>query len=430
MDWESQLVRPDENEEYKVAFQRPAERVEDDDRPINPKTGRSHKKKIPTGTLRLFDDAAKLVDRNDVLTDKLVSLSNWVYPGISGRFANEGSWEGKADLTILVMLAPITCVFKQLHNELGTWAIVVPDVRDLEDFDNGRRSATLAADLKWVDVASLADAGFRFLSEYQTKRVRAELDAGCRVVAMGKVGYYQSQSIRKGVVDVPADAKTLRRYRLLEKHLGNRWMPRKVEENQSNTKKKKDDNQLRAAGFVSVPTVRGRIADNLILKLPWYANLSEPLPWDMNSLDRQRKRQPGKSILRLHFNNLGYQRRALMELIREDEMWDNPNEREFVEAFWETLGALYYREREAVERGGSRSWGDRLEDLNEELRRGITRTKTGPLLRETLAEVFARPVKTFRSKHVRKNPGLVWRPPLSTCHLPLDLARVRAVEIW
>ena len=98
-----------------------------------------------------------------------------------------------------------------------------------------------------------------------------------------------------------------------------------------------------------------------------------------------------------------------MELIQEDEMWDDPAERDFVEAFWEILGALYFREKEAVERGGSRSWGDRIEDLNEDIRRSLTRAKTAPLLRETVADLFARPVKKYRSPHVRKRPGLMWK---------------------
>jgi CRISPR-associated protein Cas8a1/Csx13 len=230
---------------------------------------------------------------------------------------------------------------------------------------------------------------------------------------MGKVKYYQSQSIRKGVVDVPADARLLRRYRLLDQHLGNRWIRRKEEQKPSADAKAKpkkaNSDAPRASGFISVPTVRGRIADNLIAALPWYASLSTPLQWDMDSLEKQRKRTQGSSIERLWFTNLKYQGRQLVELIQEDDMWDDPNEREFVRAFWETLGALYYREREAVERGGSRAWGERIEDLNENIRRDISRAKTGPLLRETLADLFARPVENYRSPTVRKHPSLIWR---------------------
>lgn len=98
-----------------------------------------------------------------------------------------------------------------------------------------------------------------------------------------------------------------------------------------------------------------------------------------------------------------------MRLIEEPELWDDPNERLFLEALWEILASLYKREADAVERGGSRSWPERCEDLNEDIRRSVTRAKTGPLLRECMADLFARPVGKYRSKTVRENPGLIWR---------------------
>ena len=371
-------------------------------------------------TLKPIGDlaAAKFFTRNGSLSERSIRLSSWVFPGIAPRYGSESAWEGSAATAILVMLAPIACVFQQLHNQRGTWLAVVPDVRDLGDFDIARNSPTICGDPVWTDVASLSDAGLRFLSLYQTRRARRELQAGCRVFAMGKVGYYQSQSIRKGVVDIGARDRLLRRYRWLEKHLGNRWVRRRVEKEEKpeatrkkkkKAAKKKREEVAKANGFISVPTVRGRIADNLIVGQPWYFDLAEPLRWDLDALERQRKRRPGTSIKRLWFDNLRYQRNSLMDLIQEDEMWDDPLERDFATAFWETLGALYFREKEAVERGGSRSWGDRIEDLNEDIRRNLTRAKTGPLLRETLAELFARPVEKYRSPTLRANPGLAWR---------------------
>lgn len=98
-----------------------------------------------------------------------------------------------------------------------------------------------------------------------------------------------------------------------------------------------------------------------------------------------------------------------MELIRDKDMWDDLDERLFVEAFWEILAALYKREADAGERGGSRNWQDRCEDLNEDIRRSLARAKTGPLLRETLADLFSRPVKRYRSKAIRSQPATVWR---------------------
>jgi len=360
------------------------------------------------------EDTKEIIDANRCLK-RTARLSSWVNPGSANRYPTDASsWKSKpcrgpATLAVLWMLTPISCIFNRFHKERSTWSIIIPDVRDIEEFEHGRLSPFVSSDLRQCEVASLSDAGLRFLSTFATRATRNELESGCRVIAMGKVRYYQSQSIRKGVVDVPANASTIRRYRILTKHLGNSWVRRNLEETKSSKKKKADD-EPQASGFLSVPTVRGRIADNLIQSHPWYLDLTVPLQWDKDALDQQRKRQPGKSVERLWFNNLQrYQRKTLMELIREDDMWDDPSEREFIEAFWETLAALYYREKEAVDRGGSRSWSDRIEDLNEDIRREITRAKTGPLLRETLMELFSRPVKTFRSPHVCNNPGLVWK---------------------
>ena len=79
-----------------------------------------------------------------------------------------------------------------------------------------------------------------------------------------------------------------------------------------------------------------------------------------------------------------------MELVREKEMWDTEEERIFLEVFWETLRSLMKQETTATERGGSRSVDKRLEHLDDDVFRRLMRSKTRDLLRETLAELFAR----------------------------------------
>jgi CRISPR-associated protein Cas8a1/Csx13 len=99
-----------------------------------------------------------------------------------------------------------------------------------------------------------------------------------------------------------------------------------------------------------------------------------------------------------------------MKLIQDDAMWDTEAEKVFVEAFWETLRALYRREADAAkERGGSRTAGDRMEDLNEELRRSLSQAKTNALLRQLLTEFYSRPVKKYRSPTLGKYSAMIWR---------------------
>jgi len=95
-----------------------------------------------------------------------------------------------------------------------------------------------------------------------------------------------------------------------------------------------------------------------------------------------------------------------MELVKEREMWDTESERYFVEAFWEILASLYAQEAKAVERGGSRKVEDRLDDLNEDIRRSLMRAKTRVLLRGYLAELFA---KGGRQPTLVQNRTAIWK---------------------
>jgi CRISPR-associated protein Cas8a1/Csx13 len=147
-----------------------------------------------------------------------VSLSSWAFPGIAGRYHGEGAWSGSANFGLLLMLSPIACLYQQLHSERGTWLFVVPDVFNLAEFDERRQ--LLKLDPAYTDVASPGDAGMQFLAEFGTSAARRELQAGCQVVAMGRVKYYnEGQSIRKGVVNISPTPVSLKRYRILHREL-------------------------------------------------------------------------------------------------------------------------------------------------------------------------------------------------------------------
>jgi CRISPR-associated protein Cas8a1/Csx13 len=272
----------------------------------------------------------------------------------------------------------------------------------------------------------------QFLFRYSTDKPRRSLDAGCRTVAMGKVSYYANQSVRKSVLDVRADERILKRYRILHRELRNKYELWKTEtattavgavnttirakKAQSEASAKSENDTPRAAGRFKMPTTRGRIADNLITGRPWYADLTLPTAWDHHELERVRKRNKElndrdrgnrpTSHETILFAVLGYQRSKLMKLIAEDEMWETEAEKVFVEAFWETLDSLYAQEADAVKRGGSASVEKRWERLEGELYRTLMQAKTRPLLRTALASWFG---KAGRQKSIRTYPAAVWR---------------------
>ena len=416
----SRLVQLDDDKKITVDFEPPAERVEDQDRPINEKTKRPHKKKISTTRVRPHDDIEKLFESDGSFKSKLVELSNWIYPGIAGRYGGECSWEGLAYRTLLLFFAPSICFYQRLQGEGGNWIIILPDIRNLAQFAEVR--ADLHFDESLIDVASLGDAGLRFVAEFGSRTQRKDLQAGCRVLAMGYVKYYQGQSIRKSVLDVSATLESVKRYRILQGIFPNHFQRRKEESpsappDSTTTKrgkkkaKKPATEAAQGNGWYKLPTGRGRIADNLVQARPWYRDLFVPMPWDEDELERQRKffkTRDNRSYSQetTWFLSLSLQRSKLMKLISDDDMWDAEAEKVFVQAIWETLDSLYAQEAEATKRGGSRTVTDRFKHLNEDIRRSLMQAKTRVLLRGVLAALFA---KAGRRKAICHHTAAVWR---------------------
>jgi CRISPR-associated protein Cas8a1/Csx13 len=366
----------------------------------------------PKELLRPIADLAdkKFFTSKGGLSRKTISLSSWVMPGIAPRFGDEEAWSGPAKLGLLLILAPIACLFQHLKGKGDNWIFVVPDVADIAEFDEARPA--LGLDPTHVDIASLGDAGLRFSAEYATRAIRRESPVGCLVVAMGKVEYYGHQRVRKGVLEVSPKLESVRRFTYVQHALPNRPVPIKSGTASDALGEDGDaaEGELARDGkrpnvFYVTPAGRGRIADNLIAGRPWYADLFTPLAWDLEGLERERKRNPGISHERLWFRNLSCQKELLMELIQEKEMWNGENDRLFVEAFWDTLRSLYAQEADAARRGGSRTAQKRIEHFDEDVFRRLMRSKTRDLLRETLVELFA---KAGRQKTVRENPAAVW----------------------
>jgi CRISPR-associated protein Cas8a1/Csx13 len=236
---------------------------------------------------------------------------------------------------------------------------------------------------------------------------------------MGKVSYYANQSIRKAVLDLSPDLLPVKRYRLLQRELPHTYLALKAEGSADKPEVAKAKGRgkkpakspqpavdtPKAAGFIKLPGARGRIADNLVTGRSWYADLFVPLVWNLDEAERERKKL-GTSLERAWFQAICYQRGKLMRLISEDDMWDTEAEKVFVQAFWETLDALYAQEAAATERGGSRTATERFEDMNDDIRRRLTQAKTRTLLRAVLSDLFA---KAGRQKSVRSHPAAIWR---------------------
>jgi CRISPR-associated protein Cas8a1/Csx13 len=383
--------------------------------------------------------------RSGELSSLPIELKSWAKPGIAGRFGSEPAWVGPPAMALLLMVAPISCLYMRLPRQRKrakkegsaasrgakgkkekwspNWVYVVPAIEDLEEFDQVRPSLHL--DPKFIDVASISDAALRFVAEYCAPSVRSELRTGCRATAMGQVSFYNpNQMVRKAIVDVEK-GRPPRRYLHLHHAFGHQidTIAASSVLNADQDDEQQDSGEAHSTVRIRLPSVRGRIADNLISSQPgqrWYTDLAIPTAWERDILESERKRIAGRSgasgkapsIERLCFRNLIRLKGGLMELIREPEMWDSPHEAMFVEAFWESLRSLYRQEaRAAKKRGGSRSAKKRIRHLREEIYRSLMRSKTRELTRQALAELIAKagqgraPDETV----VRDNPATIWK---------------------
>lgn len=381
---------------------------------LSPKTVADAEEAL-SDTLKPLNDLTLLFDRKGKRRPH-GRFASWIAPGTAARYPTDtpfgSNWQDKpwrvdSKLGLLLMLAPLTCLYLRFPGNDANWAIVIPDVRDLKEFDAVRSAIT--PDLRYVDVASIGDAALRFAAAYATRRVQKHLAARCRVVALGKVNYYQSQSVRKAILDLAARPTEVKRYQILDRFMPSRYEPF-VRSDKGSTKrrsKKRKGDMPDATGFIKIPSGRGSIADNLVRGRPWYRDLFSPPDWERDALDHQRKTSHGGSPEELWFSNLSDERGALMQVIKEPVMWDRDEERVFVETFWDALRSRFGKEaKAAASRGGSRSPSDRFTDVAEEIRRGLYRAKTRQMLRATLAEFFA---SCGHSAKLKENVASVWR---------------------
>lgn len=364
--------------------------------------------------------------RKGIDTDEPASLPSWVFPGAARRFgkdASEAEWTGTPRMAFVLLFAPLASVYFELPKTKArtkvktkkksrlrpNWAFLIPDIDDLMTFSRNfpfvRQRAPM--DFLRVRVQGLGDAALRFASAYAGRDIERRLKTSkVYVVAMGQVSHYQGQNVRKRLLELTPSETSIRRYSLLMKHLHNEFRPVPVQAGLS-----KDSSDVQKAVWVWQPSARGRIADNLIHQWFWYQDLLWPPVWQLDGLEsrRQRLREKEKesiSIEHLWFKNLKYERRALMELAKEADMWDSQEEQGLLTVFHHTLWQLLNKEHEAQKRGGSRTVKERWMDRADAIRRGLMRAKTRELSRKFLVEFLS---EGGWGKDLTDNKDTVWR---------------------
>ncbi|MBX3436862.1 MAG: type I-MYXAN CRISPR-associated Cas8a1/Cmx1 [Planctomycetaceae bacterium] len=394
-----------------------------------------------------------LFDRTGLRTAP-VDLSSWISPGSARRFAeSEQNWKPLADRAILLILAPIVCLYQQLQgtdrpkSEKKPWArirdylYVCPDIRDLFEFDATRPSMRLDP----VSTTCPADAALGFVAEFASRTLRRESIAGCNVVMMGKVTYYggrpgkkwSDQSVRKGVEDVSSEQDTIPLARTLHRIMPSHF---RVQRDKYGSTSRPDI--ARPIGQFKIPSARGLIAENIVAGRPWYSDLLEIPKWELHALEKRRKdhrtQRENISLQRLWFHTLQdlQMKDQIMALIQSETFTDD-DERLFIEAFWDILGAIFRREREAVRKqynDGREITADQLKvasehyrkhreydrtaagrylkrraEWNERVGRMLAQAKTQTLLGDAITILMRYALNEYRSATLTANPDTIRR---------------------
>lgn len=362
----------------------------------------------------------KKILKKGINGSELIPMPSWVNPGSAKRFGaiakEETSWTGSAKDAFILLFAPIICFYFELPmtrakdkrgkaRQMPNWLFLVPEIKNLEEFYKNftRIRDNTYRDFLRVKVHSLEDAGLRFACAYTGREIERVLETDkIYVVAMGKVGHYQGQNVRKRIIEMTPSSISVKRYLKLIKFMPNEFVIKKSSSSANNLP---DDDQT-ATHRIWQPTARGLISANLVKNTYWYRDLALPPSWQIDSLENQRQyRTDNISQQCLWFENLQKERRELMDLVKEETMWDKPEEKVFVSIFHNTLRHLLDKEGQALSRGGTRSLAERWDNKIEKIRRDLMHAKTLSLNRKILTEFLA---EGGGGKDLTENRSVLW----------------------
>jgi CRISPR-associated protein Cas8a1/Csx13 len=218
--------------------------------------------------LRLQDiahlkDAKKLVDKNGRLVKESLEIKGWAIPGAAKRHeAVDGSVLSEPpERFICLIFGVLGALPFRISSRMGgkrySWALVAPQVVDLEQFGAARRQ--LMGSASFLIAAGAGDAALKMWAQLRASKALAsqrEAIAGCVAVALGSVPWASQQQTRTDLLTMEQPTeRVLRSLALLDVHLGP---------------------TLRAGkngAFWSVPVWRTLISDNLARDRPIWRGL-------------------------------------------------------------------------------------------------------------------------------------------------------------
>lgn len=134
----SRIVQIGEDREQAITFQPPIIREADPG-------------EKPRALLAPWADYCKLFSGDEIHAVVTKPLT-WINPGMAGRYGKETNWKSLSDRALLLMHAPMVCLYMKLPKTkvaikgaskwVDNWVVAVPDVRDLVDFAKSAAACT------------------------------------------------------------------------------------------------------------------------------------------------------------------------------------------------------------------------------------------------------------------------------------------------
>ena len=351
--------------------------------------------------------------------DTAKAMTSWIYPGAEPRFNNiptsirrETGWRGPARFTYLMLFAPIACHYIRLpRTNAPNWAYMVPGVENLRKYQREFLRRNMVNFGNWPfygEVAALEDAALRYTTRNKARGRSV-------TVVMGKADFYHDQqktrkNLWRDIAVADNMPEVFRRYDIFNRVFPAGNMARPTREAKAEESDKKGNH------FIALPNCRERITANILRGDPWYADLAYipfwqrdhvendcqtvrerglpaaglNLPWKSPNQEKESISPERLWFLKLHH----FERKQLMSIANEKEVWDDPQEKDMLDAFRGAFRRLLNREYEALSRGGTRELPKRWDNTADKWHRRLLRAKTNLLLSTVVHELLAQAARS------------------------------------
>ena len=255
-----------------------------------------------------------------------IPIVSWLYPGggnLHEALGSKTKLEETPEGLIALAFAPIACSYYKVRSRLkqtkSLWALIIPDVENLEDFANSRQQQEQVCYLEHF-ASGISDASLKYLTElagYKTAKNNAV--SSCQVWVFGAVPWSKQTPITaKQTVSI--NSEIVKNYALCRRYLTNGI---KVGKNRT---------------FINVSFGREIAAENLIRGKPWYADLHRILALSTD-----------------YIKFLSYEGAKLLSM-KESAMENNlmkPNATLFSDAFTWIIRSLYGQVNSSTQEGNT-----------------------------------------------------------------------------